>query len=205
MEKDIAEKKLVDKAYAKIEELYSKPKSQKFILHLVHSFLPIEQWNVYLSTDKVCSITNLPGVNIKELSKNGVDDMFLIAKLELAETEKEKSKIREQINRSRAKLIKKYKVQEGENILETRRMYYSEKSDKLLCLPAIKALQSFAMNQIMLGNRAMNIAIKTKRFQSVKNVSKKEANVVAMKSEGYKLSEGNEQIFEKLRKRFTEK
>ena len=96
----------------------------------------------------------------------------------------------------------KYNVEEGENIKQTRRIYYSEKSDKVLCTPAIIALQRFVENRLVCGDQKMNYTMKSKMFGTIENVSEKEAKIAAKKDSGFKLSGFEVEAFKDLAERF---
>jgi hypothetical protein len=47
----------IEKSYDKIAEIFATEKGRKFIQHFIRAFLPINSMNMYLSSDKLCSIT----------------------------------------------------------------------------------------------------------------------------------------------------
>ncbi len=191
----------IKKAYNKIKSTYEDKKGKGFILHLISAFLPIEHWNVDFGDTKRCAITNTLGLNIGEYIDLKMDYMFMGGKVVVG-TESEKECAISKFNSKIEDFRKKYTIEEGEDVEQSRKMYFSETSDKVLCTAALVALRDFALNRMFSDDRAISVAMKTKQFSQVEGVTKKEANVVAMKSEGYALSEGNESVFAALREKF---
>lgn len=183
--------KQIDSAYAKIESIY-KTGGDKFIIHLIRAFLPIDEMNQYLSTDKVCAITGKRGLDVDYMASKSMERL----RISLREDANELAKA---INKE---IIEYFDIDDDENIMETRRMFYSETSDKCLSTPAIIALMNFATNQMLSGDRKVLFAIKDEQFKTVKNITRDEARVAAKKSSGFKLSGFEVDAFQELKEKF---
>lgn len=185
--------KQIDSAYAKIESIYNNGKGgDKFIIHLVRAFLPADIMNQYLSTDKVCAITGKRGLDVDYMAKKSMERM--VASL--------KDNADELLDAIRKEIIKYFDIDEDEKIMETRRMFYSETSDKCLSAPAIIALLNFASTQLLRGDRKVSFAVNDERFKTIEGVGRNEARIAAKKSAGFKLSGFEVDAFQELKERF---
>lgn len=137
---------LVDKSYELISKIYDTDKGRNFILHLVRAFLPIvtTYHNQLLSTDKRCSITNKLGFDFRTYSDMTVDTIFLRAKMEIGD-DMEKEKAKKELEVALNKVRKHWNLDDDENMFD-RKLIYSEKSDKLITMYSLYALQAFAIN-----------------------------------------------------------
>lgn len=198
---DLVFEKQIKTAYKKFEDMYAAEKSKKYVLHLIKAFLPINEFNFFMNTDKKCSILNLKGFSTNKFIEITSDSVFARAALMIG-TEEEQAEANKKLDKVKNELNAYFKPEEGENLLQSRKLYFSEKSDSTICLPALIALRDFAINTMLRNDKPVTVAIKSKQFESTGKVTKKEANVVAMKSVGYTLSEANEDVFAKLKERF---
>lgn len=183
----------IDSAYAKIESIFHNGKGgDKFIIHLVRAFLPIDMMNQYLSTDRVCAITGKRGLDVDYMTNKSMERL----KISLRDNANE---LAGAINQE---IVKYFDIDPGENIMETRRMFYSEKSDKCLSAPAIIALMNFASTQLLRGDLKVSFAMNEERFKTIEGVNRDEARVAAKKSVGFKLSGFEVDAFQELREKF---
>lgn len=183
----------IDSAYAKIESIYRNGKGgDKFIIHLVRAFLPIDTMNQYLSTDKVCAITGKRGLDVDYMSKKTVERMMAFLNDNSGE-----------LNAAiRSEMDTYFGIDPGENIMETRKMFYSEKSDKCLPAPAIIALLNFASTQLLRGDRKVSFAVNDERFKTIEGLKREDARIAAKKSAGFKLSGFEVDAFKELQEKF---
>lgn len=185
-------KEFIDAAYKKITSIYNNGKGgDKFIIHLIRSFLPINEWNRYLSTDKICCITGKRGLDIDYMSKKSIERVTLPFQED-----------RESLQKLQDEIRKFFDIEKDENIMQTRQMYYSEKSDKVLSAPAIIALLEFAQDQILRGDKKICFAVKEEQFKTVQEVNEADARAVAKKSAGFKLNEFEVDAFKELQTKF---
>lgn len=186
--------KQIDSAYAKIESIYNNG-GDKFIIHLIRAFLPIDEMNQYLSTDKVCAITGKRGLDVDYMAAKSMERL----RISLRENANE---LAGAINKE---IIKYFDIDEDENIMETRRMFYSETSDKCLSAPAIVALINFTQDRMLRGDHKVLFAINDEKFKTVEGVNRNEARVTAKKSSGFKLSGFEVDAFQELKEKFANK
>lgn len=190
-------------AYVKISEIYNgTEKGKKFILHLVRAFLPIDPWSRLLDTDKRCAITGKLGFSVNKYTEMTLPMVFLRARITINPDDKESV---DEYNDIVKQVREHWDLEEGENVMEDRQMFYSEKSDKVLCTPAIIALREFATNQMMRDDREMSYTVKSSMFASVDGVSETQAKAAAKKSEGFKMSTHEVDAFKDLAQLFKDK
>ena len=150
----------IEQAYTKIEQTYKSEKGKNFVLHLVRSFLPINKSSFVedLKSGK-CSITgqSLVGQNqVAELYLKNASEQFkhvtktLIAALEEKAPEETESPVKKAL---------------GNRVLGVK----CEKSDKLLCVTALQALQKFAIEQMLAGDRTMQYSVNQQRREENPN------------------------------------
>lgn len=129
-----------EEIYKKIEEVYNSEKGKNFIVHLVRSFLPTDRSTLMLeNTNKKvmrCCITGTP----------------LISKAELVSFQIENHK---EIFES---MTKRFFGEKTENIVADKfkgKMIAveCEKSERLLCLPAVEQLLNFVSSESLKGNK----------------------------------------------------
>lgn len=145
--------KYVREALEKIYQMYNDSHSRGFILHLVAAFIPINEWNKYLSTDKICSITGMVGFHFEdhfELTKKSL----ILRALMSSGTAEEQQKAQEDYDNMQKAVIKRFGLREGENLLD-HQMYYSDTSDKCLSPFGIVALKHFVENQLLRNDQAI--------------------------------------------------
>lgn len=183
--------KQIDSAYAKIESIYNNG-GDKFIIHLVRAFLPINTMNQYLSTDKVCAITGKRGLDVDYMTDKSMERLRISLRDDTNE-------LAAAINQE---IVKYFDIDPDENIMETRRMFYSETSDKCLSAPAIVALLNFASTMLLRGDRKISFAVKDEQFKTVEGVKREQARVAAKKSAGFKLSTSEVDAFKELQEKF---
>jgi len=197
--------KFIESAYNQIETIYNNGRGgDKFISHLIRAFLPINEWERYIDTDKKCCITGKLGFSVTKFTQMTTKSIFLRAKIEIG-NEEEKAIAQKEYDEIREAVRKEWNAEEGENIMKTRQTFYSEKSDKVLCTPAIIALRDFASNQLLRGDQKMNYVLKSQMFSQVEGVSEKEAQIAAKKDSGFKLSGFEVDAFKDLAERFKNK
>ena len=139
----------ISNAYDKIVSIYSTEKGRKFIQHLIRAFLPINLYQTSFN-EEVCAITNKLGFNPDKFAQMTSNSIFIRAKMEIG-TEEEQEQARKDYSDMFKKVHEYYKTEEEENLMDTRKMLYSDKSDKFLSIPAAIALLRFAENQILCG------------------------------------------------------
>lgn len=190
----------IEQAYNKIATIYKGSQGgKKFILHLVRAFLPINSWNRYLNTDKRCAITNKLGFSVNTYTEMTMPLIFLRAKITINPDDKESV---DEYNAIVKQVKEHWDLEEGENVMEDRQIFYSEKSDKVLCATALGALRDFAQDQMLYGDRDMSYTIKSSMYASVDGVSETQAKAVAKKSEGFKMSTHEVDAFQQLAEQF---
>jgi len=143
--RDECVQRYVEEALNKIYRMYNDPHSRGFILHLVAAFIPINEWNKYLSTDKVCAITGMIGYNLDVFFEMTKKSIFLKAKMIIGDDNGEAEKEYQEMQDA---VIKRFGLREGETLLD-HQMYCSNSSDKCLSPFAIIALKHFVERQLL--------------------------------------------------------
>lgn len=188
-----------EKAYLKISETYKTEKGKKFILHLVRAFLPINQWNRYWDTDKSCCITGKLGFSTNKYFEMTKDSLLLKANLIIDPDNQNAERDYNDI----VKKVKEYwNLEEGENLMHDRQLFYSEKSDKCLTAPALIALREFSVNRLGMGDRDMNYTVRSNMYSQVDGVTETQAKAAAKKDSGFKLSTFEVDAFKELAEKF---
>lgn len=190
----------VEKAYQKIASTYNGPQGGKnFIKHLVRAFLPIDPWSRLLNTDQKCAITGKLGFSVNTYTEMTLPTVFLRAKIIINPEDKESV---DEYNAIVKQVKEHWDLEEGENVMQDRQLFYSEKSDKVLSTYAIVALQEFATNQMMRDDREMSYTVKSSMYATVDGVSETQAKAAAKKSEGFKMSTHEVDAFKELAEQF---
>lgn len=193
---------LQESAYLKIHEIYKTEKGKKFIQHLVRAFLPIDPWSRLLDTDKRCAITGKLGFSVNKYTEMTLPTVLLRARITINPDDKESV---DEYNAIVRQVKEHWDLEEGENVMEDRQTFYSEKSDKVLCTPAIIALRDFAQDQMLRGDRDMSYTVKASMYASVDGVTKTQAKAAAKKSQGFKMSTHEVDAFKDLAQLFKDK
>jgi hypothetical protein len=160
----------VEEALTKIYQMYNNPHSRGFILHLVAAFIPINEWNKYLSTDKTCCITGMIGYNLDVFFEMTKKSILLKARMVIGNDNGEAEKEYQEIQ---AAVIKRFGLREGETLLD-HQMYYSDSSNKSLSPFAIVALKHFVERQLLQDDQAILSIILKKVRQKLVNFDKNE-------------------------------
>jgi len=143
---------LVNESYELISKIYNTDRGKNFILHLIKAFLPIATTyhNQLLSTNVRCSITNKLGFDFDTYTNMTVDTIFLKAKIEISDNEIVKAKAQKEYNDIMQKVKNHWKLCDNECMFD-RKLVYSDKSDKLITIYSLLALQAFAIDNNLLG------------------------------------------------------
>lgn len=134
-------------ALKKIRKLYDDPRSHKFVLHLIHAYMPVYKAHKIFENDKKyrCCILNDELMTVDDQLQLFMGlDMHTMIKGMIDEAERDKTK--DEI------VAKKGNREVG---------ILGERTDKALSLPAFEALQSFVTNEIIGGNREINGLVRT--------------------------------------------
>lgn len=157
-----------EEIYAKIEEIYKSEKGKGFITHLIRSFLPLDRSTFMFSNDKnkkmVCAITGKSLISKDEIAKFQLENMDAILK-----------------NMSDRLLGKTNESVIVENFKGKLLAVECEKSDKLLCLEAVKQLFNFSASELLKGNKHVNYVLTDERnkvFSKNNNLNKREEKAV---------------------------
>lgn len=157
-----------EEIYAKIEEIYKSEKGKGFITHLIRSFLPLDRSTFMFSNDKnkkmVCAITGKSLISKDEIVKFQLENMDAILK-----------------NMSDRFLGKTNESVIVENLKGKLLAVECEKSDKLLCLEAVKQLFNFSASELLKGNKHVNYVFSDERnkvFSKQNNLNKREEKAV---------------------------
>ena len=157
-----------EEIYAKIEEIYKSEKGKGFITHLIRSFLPLDRSTFMFSNDKnkkmVCAITGKPLISKDEIAKFQLENMDVILR-----------------NMSDRLLGKTNESVIVENFKGKLLAVECEKSDKLLCLEAVKQLFNFSASELLKGNKHINYVLTDERnkvFSKNNNLNKREEKAV---------------------------
>lgn len=188
--------------YNKIEEIYNSEKGKGFIKHLISAFIPVNPIEFYIDgDDKYDAITQKRGFSVKVYHEMTFPTVLIRARLALSTTDEEEQQCREELSQIFDKVRKHFDLEQGED-LTSRKMYYSEKSDKVLTYQTIKQLQLFALNNDLIR------AYKPKNENFILSKKGKEAlkangTIPAYSGASVSIVEGNENVFEKLKKMFN--
>jgi len=128
-------------ALNKIRKLYEDPKSHKFVLHLIHAYMPVyKAQKIFESGKYKCCILNEEVMTVN-------DQLEIVQNLDM------RTFIQGMINEDARK-----KTQEEIIAKKNNREVglIGEHTDKCLSLPAFEALQTFMSNEILNGNREIN-------------------------------------------------
>jgi hypothetical protein len=184
--------------YNKIKEIYNTDKGKGFIKHLINAFIPVNPIEFYLNgDDKYDAITQKRGFSVKVYHEMTFETLFIRAEIELAKTEDKKLYYQKQLAEIFDNVRTYFNLEKGED-LSSRKMYYSEKSDKTLTYQTIKQLQLFALNNNLIH------AYIPKNENFILSKKGKEALTNHYISMGQSVVEGNENAFEKLKKMFNQ-
>lgn len=151
----------IDEAYLTIQDHYSN-NGKGFIHHLIGAFLPIKEHDYYLITDKRCVITGKLGFCRKTYGEM-TEGLFLLQTRMIIGDEERSNNAKIEIENLVKAVKEHFDIAEGEDIMETRRLFYSEGSDKCLSLPALVALKDFALTESMRGNKVILNILNRKR------------------------------------------
>ena len=137
-----------DNLVEKIAKMYADEKSHKFIIHLIHTFIPIQTnaTKIFDDTNKRCCITRKGIISVNQQMSMffSLDKSTVIGSL--LDMDKKKQ-ITDEINQKRGN-------REGG--------YCAEGTDKVLCLSALQALHEFVLNRIMCGDFEINRIVSKK-------------------------------------------
>lgn len=172
-------KAISEKTEKKIAKIYDGT-GKKFILHLIGAFLPIDHWSKMMGfkegENPVCCLTNQKLAGIMDMAKmdgKGMDLLLLRCKIQINQDEEE-----------REEQIKKYNELLStvpEEISKRNIAYCSDTSDKFLSEEALVALQNFAINRMLRGDKDIEFAVNKKRIKHFhgSKLSKGEVNKAA--------------------------
>jgi hypothetical protein len=139
-----------EEIYKKIEEIYKDEKGKGFITHLLRSFLPINRSTFMLLKDEKkkmrCSITNISLISKDEIIKFQIENHEQIFK-----------------NMSDRLLGKTTENVVVDNFKGKMLAVQCEKSERLLCLPAVQQLLNFASNELLKDNKHISFIIRDER------------------------------------------
>jgi hypothetical protein len=197
MESQRTLEKEIQEAYKKIQEIWnSGEKAQKFILHLIHAYIPIDQSDYAIGTDKPCAIMGCSFPRLEEITD------LSISRMKNAFTQDEK--INKEIEQKRLDLVSKNKIPEGWSI-EAIKQFKSDKSDKPICIAALIALRDFSINEMFRDNKKIEYAIHQKQIKkSFSELSPKEIKVGAKKMSGMHTTLADNEVLLNLKKKFEE-
>lgn len=137
-------KNLIEKDYRQIEFIYNTQKGKNFIIHLMKAFLPINPASFWIADRNIrCCISERKSISISEYNDAIRDMSNLQMDFISSTTPNQKKIIGRRIEEVTNQMINYFELVPEEDPLMTRRMYYSEKSEKVLSLPAIIALNRF--------------------------------------------------------------
>lgn len=196
----------VSKAYETIEKNYKTESGKKFIKHLIIAFLPINDFGYLLSSNEnqKCCITNKKGFDIDKFAELTFESIFLNAQIIIG-NEEQKIEATKKRNEMIENVRNYFKVEEHENIKITRRLYYSDKSDKLISFPAIVALRDFAINQSFKNDKEiekiMNIKYRNEINQRKQEKIEKETPQ-KQTTANYTIGDAFQSELEKLKNKF---
>ncbi len=126
----------------KIEKMYADEKSHKFVIHLIHSFIPIQlkAGKILDDTNKRCCITHKEIISVNQQMSifSSLDKSTVIGSLLDGDKKKQ---LHDEINQKRGN-------REGG--------YCAEGTDKVLSISALQALHEFTLNKIMQGDYEIN-------------------------------------------------
>jgi hypothetical protein len=145
-----------EQIYSKIEEIYKSEKGKPFIEHLTRSFLPISRSTFMLSNEGKkqmrCSITGSPLINKEELIKFQLENVDTILK-NFGDRLLGNTTENVVLDNFKGKLL----------------AVECPKSNRLLCLPAVRQLLNFASSEYLKGNKHIGYVIKDEiKKESVK-------------------------------------
>ena len=141
-----------EEVFEKIVKMYEDKKSHNFILHLVHTFIPIQQnaMKILDNTNKRCCITHseiisaqqqfeiITSVNVQDLVGSMLDN-------------DKREALHKEISQKRGNR------EEG---------YSAEGTDKILSVSALSALHEFTLNRLMCNDHEISKIISNKRKAS---------------------------------------
>lgn len=196
--------KFIDSSYQKIEEIWnSSEKGQNFILHLIRAFIPIDPWSHYMDTNKICCITGKKGFSAARFLKLTSESIFLRATI-IADVDEAKKKEAQETYDKMVEEVKSYfDLEEGEDLQNDRKLFYSEKSDKCLTRPALIALRDFSINELLKGNKKISYATKMEMFKNADQYTETQKSAVIKKAEGMKLNTFEVDAFKQLQEKFN--
>jgi hypothetical protein len=153
--------KAIKKAYLKIKDHYSN-NGKGFIHHLIGAFLPIQEDDYYPITDEKCVITDKLGFCTKTYGEMTYNISRLKILMNIGD-EEIRNNIKIEIENIVKEVREHFDIEEGEDIMETRRLFYSVDSDKCLSFPALIALKDFALTESLGGNKIILNILNKKR------------------------------------------
>ena len=169
-----------EEIYAKIEGIYNTEKGKPFIAHLVRSFLPTFRSTFMLENNK------------KKIMRCAITGTLLISKTELVTFQIANS---EEIFKN---MTQRLLGETSENIVVDKfkgKMIAVEcdKSERVLCLPAVQQLFNFASSEYLKGNKHIGFLLKDERKKAFGN-TENNSETTNTQTEKYQKKFGSNQV-----------